>query len=171
MRHRVKGKKLNRDVKHRRALHKNLITALITHGQIKTTEAKAKSIRSQVDKLMTKAKKGSLHDRRQINSVLNRSKIVNTLVDQIAPKTKRTSGFTRIVRLGRRSGDDTMMVKLEFVDSVISAPVKEKDSNKKPDSKPSSKSAKTKKQSKKKVSDKSKKTTDAKKLTTKSKEK
>lgn len=119
MRHRVKGHQLNRDVQHRRALYKNLITSLIVNGHIKTTEAKAKAIKGQVDKLMSKAKKGSLHHRRSIDAYLNRRSVVNKLVDEIAPQTgKRKSGFTRIIRLGARPGDNSMMVKLEFVDSI-----------------------------------------------------
>jgi large subunit ribosomal protein L17 len=116
MRHRVSGKKLNRDYKQRRALYKNLISALIVHGSITTTEAKAKAIQSQVDKLFTKAKKGTVHHRRQIDAVLNQKSIVNQLVDERATDTHRTSGFTRILKLGYRRGDNALKVKLELVD-------------------------------------------------------
>lgn len=126
MRHRQANTKLNRDVQHRRALIKNLISSLIIHGQITTTEAKAKAIRGQFDKLVTKAKKGSLHHRRQIDSVLNQTKLTNKLVDEIAPQTKRASGFTRLTRLSRRLGDDTMMVRLELTDPVVPKDVDKK---------------------------------------------
>jgi len=117
MRHRVKGRKLNRSVKHRKALFKNLVTALIEHGEIKTSEAKAKAVKSLFDRLMTKAKSGTVHARRVIGGFLQRRAVANKLVDSLAPKTgSRTSGFTRIVRLGKRKGDDTMMVRMELVD-------------------------------------------------------
>jgi len=117
MKHRVKGKKLNRSVKHRKALFKNLVTTLIEKGEVRTTEAKAKAIKGLFDKLMTKARLGTVHARRVIGGFLQRRSVANRLVDSIAPKVgKRTSGFTRIVRLGRRRGDDAMMVKMELVD-------------------------------------------------------
>lgn len=116
MRHRVKGKKLNRQHNHRRALYRNLIIALIQHGQVKTTLAKAKAIQPEFDRLMSKAKDGSVHARRQIDTVLNQTKHVNTLVDVLAPLTKRDSGFTRIVRTGFRRGDNAALARLELVD-------------------------------------------------------
>jgi large subunit ribosomal protein L17 len=152
MRHQVKGKKLNRDSSHRKALYRNLITSLIQHGSIETSEAKAKAIKGQVDKLITKAKKGDLHNRRLIGKFLTKRDLVNTLVDNIAPKTSgRTSGYTRIIRLGQRKGDASMRVRLEFVDSMTtSKEVKaEKVSTKKTESKPKSKKAAPKKEAKK----------------------
>lgn len=119
MRHLVKGKKLNRDTHHRQALFRNLIGSLIEHGSIETTEAKAKAIKGQVDKLITKAKTGTIHNRRQIAKNLPKRKLVNRLVDEIAPQTgKRTSGFTRIIRLGQQRGDASLKVRLEFVDTL-----------------------------------------------------
>lgn len=116
MKHAVKGKQLNRDVNSRRALFKNLILALIEHGHIVTTLAKAQSIRSSFDKLVTKAKQNTLHNRRLIDRYLNKRKAVNKLVDEIAPAIKRASGFTRITKLGMRRGDAAKMVKIEIVD-------------------------------------------------------
>jgi len=117
MRHRVKGRKLNRNTKQRKALFRNLITSLIMHGQIKTTEAKAKSIKGLVDRLVSKAKAGSLHVRRQIMAFLPNKQAANKLVDVVAPLFKnRLSGFTRITRLNQRRGDQTQMVKIEFVE-------------------------------------------------------
>jgi large subunit ribosomal protein L17 len=125
MKHRVSGKKLNRDTQHRRGLYKNLISSLLIYGKINTTLAKAKAVQPQVEKLVTKAKKGTLHHRRQIDQVLNKTTLVNKLVDSIAPKTgDRYSGFTRIVKLGRRSGDNAFMARIEFVDPVVEEPVK-----------------------------------------------
>lgn len=116
MRHSIKGKQLNRDSGARRALFKNLMLALIERGRINTTEAKAKSVQASFEKLITKAKAGTVHHRRLIDEVLNQRPAVNKLVDVIAPAMKRTSGFTRVVKLGRRRGDDAEMVRLEIID-------------------------------------------------------
>lgn len=117
MRHKVSGKKLSRNRDARKALFKSLISSLIKHGQIKTTEAKAKAIRGLIDKLVGRAKHGTLHARRLIAGFLQDKKVVNKLVDEIAPKFhSRPSGFTRIIRLGRRKGDQAMIVKMEFVE-------------------------------------------------------
>lgn len=118
MKHRVSGKKLSRDRSHRKTLFKNLISGLVIHGQIKTTESKAKAIRGLVDKLITKGKTGTLHSKRLIGAFLQNKKAVSKIVDELAPLfKKRPGGFTRIVRLGKRRGDDAMMVKLELVDA------------------------------------------------------
>lgn len=117
MRHRVKGKKLNRDIKHRKALFKNLINALIVHEEIQTTESKAKAIKGLTDKLISRGKKGTLHARRTIAAFLQDKQAVNKIVDELGPRFKdRKSGFTRIVRIGKRRGDDAMIVKMELVE-------------------------------------------------------
>lgn len=119
MRHRVAGKKLNRDIKHRKALFKNLINALIIHEEIQTTESKAKAIKGLTDKLISRGKKGTLHARRTIAAFLQDKKAVNKIVDELGLRFKdRVSGFTRIVRLGKRRGDDAMMVKMELVEKA-----------------------------------------------------
>lgn len=122
MRHQLKGKKLNRRTKQRKALFKNLINALIMREQIKTTLSKAQAIKKLVDKLVTKAKQGTLHSRRQILAFLGDKKAAFKLVDEIALRNpKRASGFTRFVRLGQRRGDDAMMVRLEWLDQKVAA--------------------------------------------------
>lgn len=124
MRHRVSGRKFNLDRNKRKALFKNLINALVIHGEIKTTESKAKAVRRLIEKLITKGKKQTLNSRRLIASFLQNNKAVNKIVDELSPLfKKRPGGFTRIVRLGKRKGDDSMMVKLELVEKP---PVKEK---------------------------------------------
>jgi len=116
MKHRVRGKKLSRNSARRKALFKNLINGLILHGEIKTTVSKAKAIRGLTDKLITKGKVGTLHTRRLIAAFLQDKKVVNKIVDEIAPMFKnRNSGFTKITRIGKRKGDDALMVKLELV--------------------------------------------------------
>lgn len=117
MRHRVFGKKLSLTRSQRKSLFKKLISALVIHGQIKTTETKAKAIRGLVDKLITKGKNQTLHSRRLIAAFLQNKKAVNKIVDELGPLfKKRPGGFTRIIRLGKRRGDDAMMVKLELVE-------------------------------------------------------
>jgi len=117
MRHRIKGKKLNRDIKHRKALFKNLINALVIHEEIQTTESKAKVIKALLDKLISKGKKGSLHARRTIAAFLQDKKVVNKIVDDLGLRFKgRVSGFTRIIKIGNRRGDDAMIVKIELVE-------------------------------------------------------
>ena len=131
MRHKKAGKKLNRNTSQRKALFKNLIQALIVHEEIKITEAKAKAIKRLIDKLITKAKKRTLHSRRQILAFLPDKKVANKLVDEITPRfSKRISGFTRFVRLGKRRGDDAMMVKMEFVEKVAKVDKVDKSSKK-----------------------------------------
>ena len=116
MKHRVAGKKLARSQSHRKALFRNLLSALILNGEIETTESKAKAVQPLFDRLVTKSKSSTLHDRRTVAAFLNKKQAVNKLVDEIAPRFKdRSGGFTRITRLGRRRGDDAMMVKLELV--------------------------------------------------------
>ena len=106
----------HRDRKERRALFKSLISSLVRHGQIKTTEARAKAVKGLVDKLVSRAKERTVHTRRLIGAFLQDKNVVNRLVDEIAPKlATRVGGFTRILRLGKRAGDQAMMVKMEFV--------------------------------------------------------
>ena len=141
MRHQVFGRQLSRGVKARKALFKNLINALIEHQAIKTTEAKAKAIRGLVDKFVSRAKKNDLHSRRLVFAFLQNKKMVNKLFEEIAPQFRhRPSGFTRIIKLGRRKGDAAMMVKMEFVEGEK---VEEKivlESKSKPESESKSKS-------------------------------
>jgi len=132
MRHRIAGKKLSRHRAHRKALFKNLINSLIIHGEIKTTESKAKAVRRLVDRLITRGKTGTLHGRRLIAAFLQDKKVVNRIVDEIAPVFKnRPGGYTRMTRLGRRRGDDAMMVKLELVEKPVKKEKKEKKVEKK----------------------------------------
>lgn len=132
MRHRVKGKKLSRSSSQRKALFKSLINALVIHGEIKTTESKARAIRGLLDKVISKGKKGTLHSRRLIGAFLQNKKAVNRIVDELGPLfAKRSSGFSRMTQLGQRRGDRAMMVKLELVEKVqLKEEKKEKDQKK-----------------------------------------
>lgn len=150
MRHRKAGKKLNRDIKHKKALFKNLINSLVIHEEIKTTESKAKAVKNIVDKLINKGKSSSLHSRRTIAAFLQEKHAVNKIVDDLAPRFKnRISGFTRIIRIGKRRGDDAMMVKLELVDKAPE-PNKQTKSAKESQEKKADSQDKKKEQSKKK---------------------
>lgn len=117
MRHRVSGKKLSRNRGQRKALFRGLISELIKRGEIETTEARAKAIKPRVDRLLTQAKKGELAQRRLLRSFLADKTLVKKLVDEIAPRfTRRPGGYTRMVRLGRRRGDNAMLVRVEWVE-------------------------------------------------------
>lgn len=136
MRHRVGGSKLNRDTKARKALFKNLISSLIIYERIKTTSAKASAVRGLMDKLVSKAKTGSLSARRMIAAFLPDKMAVEKMMDVIGPRFKdRTSGFTRTTKLGRRKGDAAEIVQIEFLadgQKAVTEPVEEKKQIKKP---------------------------------------
>jgi len=130
MRHRIKGKKLNRDSGHRKALRMNMATSLFENGRIKTTRAKADYVRGFAERLITLAKRGlakaeesgneaaGLHARRVVASRLNNNRVLVTkLFDEIAPGyTERPGGYTRIYKLGPRKGDNAEMVILQLVE-------------------------------------------------------
>jgi large subunit ribosomal protein L17 len=117
MAHRIDGRKLGRQTGPRKALYKNLIVAVLRYEQIKTTEARAKEVRGQVERIITLAKEGSLASRRRIVSELpNEPLVIDKLMNEIAPKYgDRTSGYTRLVKLGQRAGDAAPIVQLELV--------------------------------------------------------
>jgi large subunit ribosomal protein L17 len=117
MRHAKKRNKLSRDAGHRKALIKNLCSQVVQHERIKTTEAKAKVVKPEVEKLITLAKRGDLHARRQAMSALGQDKFtVHKLFEEIAPRySQREGGYTRILKLGPRRSDATEMVYIELV--------------------------------------------------------
>jgi large subunit ribosomal protein L17 len=117
VRHRREGKKLGRDAAHRRALYSNLAGALIEHGRIKTTEAKAKAVRPIAEQMITLGRRGDLHARRQALAYLRSQDVVHKLFSDVGPRfSDRHGGYSRIVRLGPRPGDAAEMVYLELVD-------------------------------------------------------
>ena len=117
MRHRRKRDKLSRDAGHRKALISNLSMQVLHYERVETTEAKAKVIKPEVEKLITLAKRGDLHARRQALARLNQDKfVVHKLFDEIAPRySDRPGGYTRILKLGPRRSDSTEMVYIELV--------------------------------------------------------
>jgi large subunit ribosomal protein L17 len=117
MRHRKRRNKLSRDAGHRRALVRNLCGEVIEHERVRTTQAKAKLVKPEVEKLITLAKRGDLHARRQALSALGQDKFtVHKLFEEIAPRySERDGGYTRILKLGPRRSDATEMVYIELV--------------------------------------------------------
>src|SRR4051794_5831478 len=117
MRHQKTRHKLSRDSAHRKALLANLSRQLIEHERIKTSQAKAKAVKPEVEQLITLAKRGDLHARRQALSALGQDKFtVHKLFEEVAPRyAERQGGYTRIVKLGPRRSDSTEMVFLELV--------------------------------------------------------
>jgi len=117
MKHRIKGKKLNRTSSHRKALFKNMAQAIIKHEQIITTLPKAKTMKPIVDKLITLGKKGSLHARRQAFSKLRDDNMVSKLFGALATRyADRNGGYTRVLKAGYRYGDAAGMAVIELVD-------------------------------------------------------
>jgi large subunit ribosomal protein L17 len=125
MRHHVAGRILGRDSAHRKALFRNLVKELYTHERITTTEAKARAIRGDAEKLITKAKRGlvdggnRVHAQRQIVSFLDDKTLAKKVFDEFAPRyAARNGGYTRMIKIGKRLGDAADMVILELVDSA-----------------------------------------------------
>ena len=126
MRHQVAGRILGRDTTHRKALFRNLIKSLYTHERIMTTEAKARAIRAEAEKLITKAKHGiaeggnRVHAQRQLVAVLNDKTLAKKVFDEFAPRyATRNGGYTRMIKIGKRQGDAADMVILELVDTEV----------------------------------------------------
>ena len=142
MRHRVKGRKLNRTASHRAALLNSLATSLLKHKRIKTTLAKAKEARRFVETIITKAKKNDLNARRQVMRFINDKEVVKELFNDIAPKIgERQGGYTRVVKLGNRMGDAASMAILELVDYNEVINKKAEDNKEKKEAKKSEKQA------------------------------
>ena len=117
MKHRIKGKRLNRTSSHRKALFKNMAQAIIKHEQIITTLSKAKTMKPIIDKLITLGKKGSLHARRQAFSQLRDNNMVSKLFGDLATRyAERQGGYSRVLKAGYRYGDAAAMAVLELVD-------------------------------------------------------
>ncbi|OUC09249.1 50S ribosomal protein L17 [Litorilinea aerophila] len=125
MRHRVAGRILGRDSGHRKALFRSLIRELYIHERIVTTEAKARAIRADAEKLITKAKRGlaeggnRVHAQRQVVAYLNDKGVATKLFNELAPRYQnRNGGYTRIIKLGKRQGDAADMAIIELVEAA-----------------------------------------------------
>ena len=143
MKHNIKNKKLNKTSSHRKAMFINMSNALIKHEQITTTLAKAKELRRFVEKIVTLGKKGGLLSRRKAVSILQDQKMSKKVFDVLAERYKaRAGGYTRIIKLGNRYGDNAPTAVIEFVDrdeaakGLDSGPVIEKKSTEEVDQQP-----------------------------------
>ena len=116
MRHKVDGRKLGRPSDHRLAMYRNLVTELLDHEKIQTTEAKAKEIRSMAEHMITLGKDGSLNARRKALAFIFEERVTDKVFKELAPRyTERSGGYTRITKLSPRLGDNAAMVQLELL--------------------------------------------------------
>jgi len=119
MRHNNSGRRLGRTTSHRVAMFRNMVTSLLNHERIITTDAKAKEIRSVAEKMITLGKRGDLHAHRQAASYIREKSVVTKLFSTIAPRYKdRQGGYTRIIKLGQRLGDTASMSVIELVEEA-----------------------------------------------------
>jgi large subunit ribosomal protein L17 len=116
MRHRVKGRQLSRTSSHRRAMLNNMATSLLQHDRVVTTQAKAKELRPFVERLITLARRGDLHARRQVERRIKDRSVAGRLFSEIGPRfASRPGGYTRIVKLGHRVGDGAELARIELL--------------------------------------------------------
>ncbi len=122
MRHNKSGRKLGRNSGHRNAMMRNMVTSLIEHGRITTTDSRAKELRKLVDRMITLGKRGDLHARRQASQVIRTKQVLAKLFEQIGPRYKeRPGGYTRIIKLGSRLGDNAPQSIIELVEEEFTA--------------------------------------------------
>jgi large subunit ribosomal protein L17 len=127
MRHRVKGRRLSRPTAHRLALLRNLVTSFLEKERIRTTLAKAKETKPLAEKMITLAKRGTLHARRQAIAFVRKEEIVTKLFSDLGPRfSERPGGYARIVKLGPRAGDGAQMALLELIGSEFKKKEKKK---------------------------------------------
>jgi large subunit ribosomal protein L17 len=127
MRHQVKKGMLGRNTAHRRALMRNMVTSFLERERVRTTIAKARSLRPIAEKMITLGKRGTLHARRQALAYMTKEEAVKKLFDDIGPRFKeRPGGYTRIVKLDRRAGDGAEMAMIELVGTEFKAKTKKK---------------------------------------------
>ena len=119
MPHQIAGRHLGRNSAQRKALFRGLVTQVLQHERIETTESKAKAVRGDIEKIITLAKRGDVHARRLVLRTVQDKKVVEKLFDEIGPRFKeRSGGYTRIIRLGPRHGDAAEMALLELTERV-----------------------------------------------------
>ena len=119
MRHRIAGRKLGRTTGHRSAMLRNLVTSLLEHEKLKTTDAKAKELRAMAEKMITLGKRGDLHARRQVAAVVRSAEVVRKLFDTLSPRFEsRMGGYVRIVKMGNRPGDGAPVSIVELVGEI-----------------------------------------------------
>jgi len=130
MRHRKAGSKFNCTASHRDALFRNMVTSLLKHNRIKTTDSKAKELRRWADKMIALAKRGDLHARRQALAVIREKKVVHKLFAEAKERfSKTSSGYTRIIKIGHRAGDAAPMSLIEIIAPPINSEKESDDKN------------------------------------------
>ena len=145
MRHNVKGRKLGRTASHRKATLNSLATSLLKYKRIKTTLAKAKETRTFAEKLVTKARKGDSHAKKQVMDLIKDKEVVKELFSEIIPKIgDRPGGYTRVIKLGHRMGDAAQMAIIELVDYNEVVTAREAQQKEKRETKAKEKEAKAK---------------------------
>ncbi len=116
MRHRKSGLKLNRTPSHRKAMFRNMVTSLLKHDRIHTTDTKAKELRRWADHIITLAKRGDLHARRQALAIVREKNVVHKLFEEAGDRFgEMAGGYTRVIKIGRRPGDAAPMSMIELV--------------------------------------------------------
>ena len=116
MRHRKAGRKLGRTTSHRKAMLRNMVTSLLKEEKIVTTDARAKELRSVAEKMITLGKRGGLHARRQADAFIRESVVTKKLFEQLSPRYgERSGGYTRIVKIGHRAGDNAPVSVIELL--------------------------------------------------------
>lgn len=119
MKHRVAGRRLDRTTEHRTAMFRNMVTSLFRHEKIETTTPKAKELKRFADKVITLAKRGTPHARRMAHQDVRDVEVLNKLFGELGPRfAKRAGGYTRIIRVGRRAGDNAELSVIELVDKA-----------------------------------------------------
>jgi large subunit ribosomal protein L17 len=122
MRHNKSGRTLGRNSSHRSAMLRNMVTSLLSHEKITTTDARAKELRKLADKMITLGKRGDVHARRQALQIIRERKVVAKLFDMIGPRYKdRPGGYTRIIKLDFRAGDNAPLSQIELVEEEFTA--------------------------------------------------
>ena len=147
MRHRKTGLKLNRTASHRDAMFRNMVTSLFKHQRIKTTDAKAKELRRWADRLITLAKRGDLHARRQALAIVREKDVVHKLFEDAPNRFGKTSGgYTRVIKIGRRAGDAARVSIVELVspETIAGKPKKKPAKKKETTTAPEEKASKSK---------------------------
>jgi len=132
MRHRKSGLKLNRTASHRKALFRNMVTSLFKYGKIKTTDTKAKELRRWADHIVSLAKQGDLHARRQAMSIIREKAVVHQLFSEAPERfSDRSGGYTRVTKLGPRKGDAASVSMIELTGAPAASGKKQKGAEKK----------------------------------------
>jgi large subunit ribosomal protein L17 len=122
MRHRMRSRKLGRTSAHRRSMYRNMVTSLLEHERIQTTDAKAREVRRLAERMITLGKRGDLHARRQALSVIRSRDVTAKVFDELAERYRgRPGGYTRMLKLGRRHGDAAPVAIVELVEELASA--------------------------------------------------